>query len=170
MLVCECQAQTNETEVIWIQSGISERSEEREKKTTTEKDTVTWNFAHNLSALLFFCCEKLTSQCMCSGSTSTNTCRDGSSAEQREQWREWVSYGMFGARFIDWSPAADHCNYMFVRLFPLEKNSLVTRLYGKFSMIHNAEFIIKIEHFYKIAHTFTLSWNGCSKKTHTALL
>lgn len=132
----------------------------KEKKTTTEKDTVTWNFAHNLSALLFAAVKNWRrNACVLGQQAQTHV--DGSSAEQREQWREWVSYGMFGSRFIDWSPAADHCNYTYVRLFShWKKNSLVTRLYGKFSMIHNAEFIIKIEHFYKIA----LSWNGCSKK------
>lgn len=138
----------------------------KEKKTTTEKDTVTWNFAHNLSALLFAAVKNWRrNACVLGQQAQTHV--DGSSAEQREQWREWVSYGMFGSRFIDWSPAADHCNYTYVRLFSHWKKKFTCNE-TLWQILNDSQCRIYNKDRTFLQNCTQLKW--VFEKTHTALL
>lgn len=95
--------------------------------------------SHETSPIIYPLClffrlfgEKSTSQCICSGSTSTQTHVEMKRNEATE-WNAW-----FWIYRLKPSCRSDRSVFFC---------QIATRLYGEFRMIHNAEFIIKIEHF-----------------------
>lgn len=139
----------------------------RKRKKRLPKKTQSHETLHIIYPLCFFAAVKNWRRNACVLGQQAQTHVDGSSAEQREQWREWVSYGMFGSRFIDWSPAADHCNYTYVRLFSHWKKKFTCNE-TLWQILNDSQCRIYNKDRTFLQNCTQLKW--VFEKTHTALL